>query len=53
MFKMKKTALLLITVKILFILLIAFLFSSCGTQGYGCKGRASWNQVVNKANRLY
>lgn len=29
------------------------IFSSCGTQGYGCKGRASWNQVVNKANRLY
>jgi starvation-inducible outer membrane lipoprotein len=41
---MKKTA---------FILLFAFILSSCGTQGYGCKGKASWNQVVRKANRLY
>lgn len=41
--------------KIILFLCIAFLvfMSSCGTQGYGCKGRASWNQVVNKANRLY
>lgn len=53
MFKMKKNALMLIAVKLFFILLMAFLFSSCGTQGYGCKGRASWDQVVRKANRLY
>lgn len=50
---MKKTALTLIAVKLAFILLFAFFLSSCRTQGYGCKGRASWDQVVRKANRLY
>ena len=50
---MKKTALMLIVVKLVFIALFAIMFSSCKTSGYGCKGKASWNQVVNKANRLY
>lgn len=40
--------------KIVFILIAAcLLFSSCATTGYGCKGRASWNDVVRKANKLY
>jgi hypothetical protein len=50
---MKKTALMLIVIKLVFIALFAFILSSCRTTGYGCKGRASWNDVVNKANRLY
>jgi hypothetical protein len=50
---MKKTILMLIAVKLLFILLFALFLSSCRTTGYGCKGRASWNDVVNKANKLY
>lgn len=37
---------------IVFILFALFL-SSCATTGYGCKGRASWNDVVRKANRMY
>lgn len=40
--------------KIIYLLLVAIvLFSSCKTTGYGCKGRASWNDVVRKANRMY
>ena len=40
--------------KIIVLLLVsAVLFSSCKTSGYGCKGKASWNDVVRKANRLY
>jgi hypothetical protein len=50
---MKKTALMLIAVKLGFILLFALFLSSCKTSGYGCKGKASWNDVVRKANRLY
>jgi len=48
---MKKTALMLICIKLLFILLFAIFLSSCKTTGYGCKGKASWNDVVRKANR--
>jgi hypothetical protein len=50
---MKKTALMLIAVKLGFILLFSLFLSSCKTSGYGCKGKASWNDVVRKANRLY
>ena len=40
--------------KIIYLLLVSIvLFSSCRTTGYGCKGKASWNDVVRKANRLY
>jgi len=50
---MKKTALTFIAIELLFILLFAFFLSSCKTTGYGCKGKASWNDVVRKANRMY
>ncbi len=50
---MKKTALMLICIKLAFILLFALFLSSCRTTGYGCKGNASWNDVVRKANRMY
>lgn len=39
----------------LFILLIiaSTLLSSCATSGYGCKGKASWNDVIRRANKPY
>jgi len=39
--------------KILAIVAIGLLLQSCRTSGYGCKGRATWEQVVRKANRPY
>lgn len=39
--------------KILLLLFILSILSSCRTTGYGCKGTSSWNQMVQKANRLY
>lgn len=50
---MKKTALALAAIKIGFVLLFAIFLTSCRTTGYGCKGRATWNDVVRKANKLY
>jgi hypothetical protein len=47
---MKKTALMLIVVKLAFILLFALFLSSCRTTGYGCKGRSSWDSMIKKAN---
>lgn len=39
---------------LLFLLIMSILaMSSCTTSQYGCKGGASWNKVVKKANRLY
>lgn len=50
---MKKTALMLIAVKLLFILLFAIFVSSCKTSGYGCKGKESWNKMVRRINNGY
>ena len=33
--------------------IVAILFSSCGTSGYGCKGRDSWNKTVRRINSPY
>lgn len=38
---------------VIVLLLLALCFQSCAPTGYGCKGRASWNDVVRKANRPY
>lgn len=39
----------------LVIILCMFIFgltlTSCGTQGYGCKGNQSWNTMVKRINR--
>jgi hypothetical protein len=38
---------------ILLLLGIVLLASSCATSGYGCRGKASWNDVIKKANSSY
>jgi len=40
--------------KVIILAVIAiFMLQSCRTSGYGCKGRATWEQVVRKANRPF
>ena len=34
-------------------LFVIVLFSSCVTQGYGCKGNQSWNKMVRRINNGY
>lgn len=36
-----------------FALIIIVFLSSCRTSGYGCKGRTTWKQMVERANRPY
>lgn len=38
---------------ILLLVVIALVGTSCKTSGYGCKGKASWNDVIRKANSPY
>ena len=35
------------------VLIVVAMLSSCGTQGYGCKGRESWNHLVKRINNGY
>lgn len=35
-------------------ILLTIIFSSCSTRnGYGCKGRESWGNMVKRINRPY
>lgn len=34
------------------ICMLIFALTSCRTSGYGCKGRATWKQTVDRANRF-
>lgn len=32
-------------------LILSVIFTSCKTNGYGCKGKESWNGMVKRINR--
>lgn len=36
-----------------FLIVVSLVISSCKTNGYGCRGRESWNGMVKRINRPY
>jgi len=38
---------------IVVLVLTSLVMSSCKTNGYGCKGRESWGQMIKRNNRPY
>jgi hypothetical protein len=48
--KRSKPSTALLLTLIAFLLYFGLTLSSCATQGYGCKGKESWNGMVKRIN---